>query len=251
MSMQDKDIIVEETVVVVETPAMRAPDMAGRGDLVSSFTTAVRDNPVSAALIGLGALWLFTGGGNVSLFGGRGRTSLVGTMAHGAGSVAHGASDVAHGAAHAMGRMGSSIASGMSSTASGFAEAVSDTASRMGEFVGSGLHGPGAGSEYRNPSFARPDEGGGMRAAMGHAVGGMTGGLQDMFERHPVALGVAGLALGAAVAASLPITATERETLGKANETVRSKLGEAAEQAKDMASAVVDELAGGAGRGPG
>ena len=78
----------------------------------------------------------------------------------------------------------------------------------------------------------------------------MTSGLQDMFERHPVALGVAGLALGAAVAASLPVTATERETLGKTNETVRTRLGEAAEQARDMASAAVDEVGRGTAEAP-
>ena len=32
---------------------------------------------------------------------------------------------------------------------------------------------------------------------MSDMAGGMTSGLQDMFERHPMALGVAGLALGA------------------------------------------------------
>lgn len=253
MSM-DNDFLVEETVVVVEAPAMRRRDMRGmdeRGDLVSSFTQAVRENPVSAALIGMGALWLFMGGGNMTLFGGRGRSSLVGSVAHGAGSVAHGASDMARGTAHAMSRMGSSLAAGVSSTASGFAEAVGDTASRMGGYVGSTLHGVDAQSAYRNPNFEGIDTGSGLRSTMGSSVSGMFGSLRDMFERHPVALGVAGLALGAAVAASLPITETERDMLGKANETVRSKLGQAAEQAKDMAVAAAEEVTGGSGHGPG
>ena len=246
MSMHDNDVLAEETIVVVEAPAMRAPQPA-RGDMMSAFTDAVRDNPIPAALIGMGALWLFAGGGNTSLFGGRGRASLVGNVAHGAGSLAHGAGDLAQGAAHSVGRMGSSLASGVSSAVGGFAETVSDTASHMGEYVSGALHGVDAQSEYRNPNFSRRGGSGGLRSSMG----GMTSGLADMFERHPVALGVAGLALGAAVAASLPLTSTERETLGKARDAVGDRLGEAASQAKDMASAAAGEVSRGTAHGPG
>ena len=250
MSFQDNDIVTEETVVVAGAPAMRAPG-SERNDFMSSLTEAVRDNPVPAALIGMGALWLFAGGGSMTLFGGRDRTSVLGAAAQGVGSVAHGASDMAHSAAHSMGRMGSSLASGVSSTVGGFAESVSDTASRMGDYVSDSLHGVDAQSDYRNPNFSdRPH--GSLRSSMNGMTDGMTSGLQQMFERHPMALGAAGLALGAAVAASLPLTATERDTLGKANETVRSKLGDVAEQAKDMASAAVQEVSGASqAHGPG
>ena len=158
MSFHDNDILTEETVVVVEAPAMRGPG-SSRNDFMWSLTDAVRENPVPAALIGMGAMWLFMGGGNMSLFGGRDRTSLFGTVAHGAGSVAHGAGDMAQSAAHAVGRMGSSVASGVSSTVGGFAEQVSDTASRMGEYVSNSMHGVDAQSDYRNPSFSGRQEG--------------------------------------------------------------------------------------------
>jgi hypothetical protein len=62
--------------------------------------------------------------------------------------------------------------------------------------------------------------------------------MQNLFERHPVALGLAGLALGAGVAASLPLTETERE----AGEAVRSKVSETASQAKEIAGAVAEEV---------
>jgi hypothetical protein len=236
----------EETIVVVEAPAMRGPNH-GRNDMMTALTDAVRENPVSAALIGMGALWLFAGGGNVPLFGGRGRQSLAGAVAQGAGSVAHGASDMAQSAAHAASRMGQSVASGVSSAVGGFAETVGDTASRMGDYVGSSLHDVDAQAAYRNPRFSH-DRG---EASLRSSMTGMTSSLQDMLERHPVALGVAGLALGAAVAASLPLTETERDTLGKANETMRSRLGEVAEQAKDMAAAAAAEVSSGGAQGPG
>jgi len=147
---------------------------------------------------------------------------------------------------HAVGNVGNSVATGISSTVDGFAESIGDTASRMGEYVRDSIGGVDSQSEYRNPSFS-----GGTTSNAS-----MVGGMRDLFERHPVALGVAGLALGAGIGASLPLTSTERDTLGKANDAMRSKLEEATAQAKDFASAAVQEvkqqgLGGNAGHGPG
>ncbi len=251
MSIQDTDFTRDggfrrETVMGSDAAAMRAPG-SGRNDFIASLSDAMRDNPIPAALIGMGALWLFAGGGSMTLFGGRGRGSILGSAAQGAGTLAQGASDMAQGAAHSVGRMGRSVASGVSSTVGGFAEAVSDTAGRMGEYVSDSLHGIDAEAGYRNPRFSSDGE-----PYLRSSLEGMTSGLQDMLESHPVALGVAGLALGAAVAASLPLTSTEREALGKANETVRSKLGEVAEQARDIASAAAQEVSGASqAHGPG
>lgn len=237
-----------ETDLGVE-PRRRYAMSSGRStDMMGALTDAVRENPVPAALIGMGALWLFMGGGNMSLFGGRGRSSLMGTVTSGAGSVAHGAGDMARSTAHAVSNMGNSVATGISSTVGGFAESVGDAASRMGEYVKDSIGGVDSQSDYRNPSFS-----GGMSDA---GSASMISGMRELFERHPIALGVAGLALGAGIAASLPLTSAEQDTLGKANDAMRSKLGEAAEQAKDLASAAVQEVkqqgfGGNSGHGPG
>jgi hypothetical protein len=221
----------------------RAP-YAGRrqGDIIGAFTDAVRDNPLPAALIGMGALWLFMGGNKVSLLGGHHRTSLLGTVAHGAG-------DVAQGATHMAGRMGSAVASGVSSTAStvgsGVSEAASrvgDAAGRMGDYVRGAVHGVDAQSEYHTLRDDQ-DEWGAVYERNGHDEGSSRGasmrhGMQDMFERHPMALGLAGLALGAGVAAALPLTQTERET----GEAARGKMSEAASRARELAGAVAEEV---------
>lgn len=205
-----------------------------RNDVVGSLTDAVRDNPAAAAIIGMGVVWLFMGGNRVSLLGSNGRTSALGAVAHGAGQAAHGAG-------HMASRMGGAVASTVSSAASSVSEGVTSAAHRVGEYVGGTVHGVNAEDEYRNGEWM--DDG--MRHAA-HARGpgrastirSVRDGLQDLFERHPVALGIAGLALGAGVAASLPLTDTERE----AGEAVRSKVSETASQAKEMAGAVVDEV---------
>ena len=39
---------------------------SGASDFVSGLQDAVRQNPVSAALVGMGLLWMFTGGNRLS-----------------------------------------------------------------------------------------------------------------------------------------------------------------------------------------
>src|ERR1700674_557062 len=70
----------------------RAGTTASRSgsDFVNALQDAVRENPISAALIGMGVLWMFMGGSNTTLFGGGGRKSIfrvVGQGAEEAGSV--------------------------------------------------------------------------------------------------------------------------------------------------------------------
>jgi hypothetical protein len=203
-------------------------------DIVGSLTDAVRDNPAAAALIGMGVVWLFMGGNRVSLLGNDGRTSALGAVAHGAGEVAQGAS-------HMASRMGGAVASTVSSAASSVSEGVSSATHRVGDYVGGSAHGVNAEDEYRNREWM---DDGMHHAARTHSpgqastIGSLRHGMQDLFERHPMALGLAGLALGAGVAASLPLTETERE----AGEAVRSKVSETASQAKEMAGAVADEV---------
>lgn len=218
--------------------------------MADSMMDAARENPMAAALIGMGVLWLFTGGNRVSLLGGDGRTSLVGTVAHGTGSVAKGA-------AHAAGRAGEAVSSTVSSAVSGVADSVSTAAHNVSGYVGGKVHGVDAQAAYHDPNLSADygdDWSGQERYDAAYGRGGrsfrnrhaplatLRDNMQDMFERNPVALGIAGVVLGAGVAASLPLTRQEQETLGAAGDAMRQKASEVAEQAKDVASAVVDEV---------
>ena len=189
-----------------------------RPDIVSSIADAARENPVSAALIGMGALWLFMGGNNMSLLGGKGRTSIIGAAAHGAGSMTAGA-------AHGVARAGSAVATGVGSAASRLSQDVSDGASQLGDYVAEAVHGVDAQREYRSADFPRA----------------VRGNIAGLFERHPLALGLAGLALGMGVAASIPLTEKEREALGNARDAVGDRVADATEQAKEFAGAMVTE----------
>ena len=69
--------------------------------------------------------------------------------------------------------------------------------------------------------------------------------LADLFERQPLMLGAIGLAIGAGMAASLPITDTEKKMMSEASDAVREKISEAAAeltgQVKEIADAALDE----------
>src|SRR3954464_12996559 len=105
------------------TAARHAP---GSGDFVNALQDAVRENPISAALIGMGVLWLFMGGSNTSLFGGAGRKSIFHTATQGAQQVGGAVREAAAHRGSAVGQAGSaSVAS--ASHAAGALQAASHT----------------------------------------------------------------------------------------------------------------------------
>ena len=82
---------------------------------------------------------------------------------------------------------------------------------------------------------------------VGDAYDNLRDNLSETFRRQPLALGVLGLAVGAAVAASMPVTETENEYLGKTSDLVKAKAGEIFEeksqQAGELGTKVVDAVA--------
>jgi hypothetical protein len=110
------------------------------------------------------------------------------------------------------------------------------------------VRGVDAESEYRNSAALRDEwdvntgrEWEDGRRNRAFSLGQVQQNMQDLFERHPVAIGVAGLALGAGLAASLPMTSREREMLGGASESLHDRAADMVGQAKEMAGAVADE----------
>ena len=211
--------------------AARSPRGGQGSDFVSALGQAVRDNPVSAALIGMGVLWLFTGGSNTSLIGGAGRTSIFRTARSGAGA----AELVRQTAGHAV--------SSLSSAASQTADAVQGTTARL---AGAGgrvattvgeVAAQGADKLVAGAATARDD-----LLQSGASLGsGLQRSLTDVFERQPLLLGVLGLGVGAVMAASMPTTETERAIMGEASDRARDTLSETAAEAAKTARSVLRE----------
>ena len=203
---------------------------------------AVRDNPLPAALIGMGVLWLFAGGSKMSLAGGHGRKSVFGAVEGGAGHVGSSVKYVANQAGAAI-----------STLAHGTADTVSGAAGRIGDLVStvSGQVADAASSAY---DAAGETVSSGMRALSGasqngystvnapaRAASALQQNLADLFDRQPLLLGAAGFALGAGIAASLPVSQAEKQAMGTASAFVHDKVSETATQVKDLANAALDE----------
>jgi hypothetical protein len=177
-------------------------------DFLKDVGDAARRNPVSTALIGMGLLWLFTGGKSVGragdLFRSAGLNRLPDT------------------AKDALGNVGSGLAAGAGSAR----DIANSTLSKVRE---------GAASSFDQASdFAQS-----MRER--DALQAARENLTELFRAQPLALGAIGLAIGAGIAAALPGTDVENSYLGEVSETVKSKTAELAGQQVDKAATLATD----------
>lgn len=150
-------------------------------DFVSAIGGAVRDNPLPAALIGMGLVWLLTGGKSPA-------------------KAAFGA------ASDGLSTLGAQVTEGVRSARG----AVFDTAASAVDGVRNGA------------SIAI------MRSTLG-----------DILQQQPLLLGAVGLAIGAGVGASLPISDYETEYLGGASAEFQFRARAAAGAQKEIATEVL------------
>jgi hypothetical protein len=204
-------------------------DISERGaDFVRDLGQAARNNPLSAALIGMGVLWLFTGNRPVERAGDFVRSGFdrmpdaAGNMYEAARSTVKSSADTVAGG----------IASAAESLRDGGAAAF-DGAARFG----------------RDQADAASEYGKSMRESGPAMFDTVRSNLSELFEAQPLALGAIGLAIGAGIAAALPPSEVEAAYLGETSDTVKAKAAEfAAEQtarattvAQDVMGAVTDE----------
>ena len=211
---------------------------AQRRDFLGDLTDAVRDNPLPAALIGMGILWMFTGGGKTSLgeaMTSRAPGSVAGSLARGAGKVGR---SMLHGA--------EALGSSMADVAQSSVEAVSEAAGRVGHaLTPSSTHESNEGyGSYSSKGYEWEEENDHSDYDMGTSrsfQSGLQQKLSEFLDQQPLVLGAAGLALGAGIAASLPMSGPESQAFGKISDDLRHKVSDAMTQVKDIAAAAVDE----------
>jgi hypothetical protein len=205
-------------------------DISEKGsDFVRDLGDAARRNPLSAALIGMGVLWLFTGG----------RTAeRVGDLVRGAGL-----DRVPDAAGNALDAARSTLRSGAES----IGDRVSSATGTLRDGGAAGLDRVArAGSEYADAAYDYaqniPDAGGALFNTARE-------NLSELFRAQPLALGAIGLAIGAGIAAALPATDVEAEYLGEASDAIKEQavdfaseqVTRAATVAEDVVTAVSDE----------
>jgi hypothetical protein len=219
------------------SPTARLSDpyrYSSRGDFIDELNGAIRDNPVPAALIGAGLLWMFMGGASKTLLGGASR-SLFSGLAHGAqqtGAAAYrGArgvgSMVAEGAsaiAETAGAAGSQAAGAMRNAADALSGAVSQTTSQATQMAKTGYDVAGNVIGAADDSMSR--HGSELSRQGAESYKGFQQALAGMLEKQPLLLGAVGIAVGAAIAASVPASNVENRLMGDTADSLKDKAQE-------------------------
>jgi hypothetical protein len=188
-------------------------------DFIRDLGDAARKNPLSAALIGMGVLWLFTGSRPVE------RAEEIVRRTAGFNRIPDAAGD-AFEAARSTFRtgadsIGESVTSAKDALRDRSANAI-DSAARFGRDYAD------TASEY-------------VSSEMFDTV---RSNLTELFRARPLALGAIGLAIGAGIAAALPPGEAEAAYLGETSDAVKAKAAEFAAEQTARATTVAEGVMG-------
>jgi hypothetical protein len=184
-------------------------------DFVGGLQDAVRQNPVSAALIGMGLIWMLTGGSRITA-----AAALMGPAARaaadGVGTALNAASGAAATAVETTRSLGTRAAEQTRDAVAQASDSVSELATNAYNAIkpGAQANNDGASDIPLSPIIAS---------------------LKDTFERQPLLLGAIGLAIGTAIATALPATKIESDFAGETADRVTA-------QVKDLASGTVEQV---------
>jgi hypothetical protein len=190
-----------------------------QGSFVDSVVMAARENPVAAALIGGGALWLLMG--NEKLKSAASSAAATAFPSADAGARSQRSAPSRYEATPApptapeMDHEGSSgVGDSLRHASNTASDAVSKAADEMKDWFGEG-------TVYARDNFSK----------LGEMLPGketFASSLSDLLERQPLVLGAVGLAIGAAVAGAFRTFDLENEWVGEYSDSVKEDLTERA-----------------------
>jgi hypothetical protein len=215
---------------------MNSTYQSAGSDFVRSLGDAARRNPVSTALLGMGVLWLISGGKPVDA-----ATKLA---KRGYDRLPNGATDWLEDGAQSVQRSVGAIGHRLSD--------VGDNAGSMLESATSKARETGSAALQRASrmtsdvtdvasEFARD-----LPSRSADLFSSARTRLNEMLDEQPLLLGAVGLAIGAGIAASLPATRIEAQYFGDTADEVKQKavafVGEQAEHLKGSAEQVLNSF---------
>jgi Protein of unknown function (DUF3618) len=241
---------------------------------VRNLRQQVVSNPVPVTLVGAGLAWLAMASRRPSDSGvGLGRAAqAAGAMATDAGRSLRDKVAVATGqwtgsateAGHEMREDWRDAADGASQAGNGWAEQARSAASRFGEQASetgarmqhSAAAAASAVNDAASTAYDAAAQGSRQGAEMfGRAAGTMSEAIAatgrtmtDLFKDQPLILAGVGLALGALLGASLPVTEAEDRLMGEASDATKREAGDFAQQQLDKGKAVGQEALNAASR---
>jgi hypothetical protein len=192
-----------------------------QGSFADGLAAAARENPLAAALIGGGALWLLIGSDKLK--------SAAGSVASAAAPLGDLGAQAQRSAASswndtygAMGnrasRMQEEAARGLYNARTAASDTMSGVAETVSERFDEGV--AGAREMFDRLGRALPS-----KEALRHAQSS----LSDLLERQPLVLGAVGLAIGATVAGAIAKSSLEDEWIGGLSDDLKADLKERAE----------------------
>ncbi|HZH25876.1 MAG TPA: DUF3618 domain-containing protein [Azospirillaceae bacterium] len=237
---------------------MRSPDGSSVG-----FTQTIRSNPVPIAMIGLGLGWLVMqrtgmfGGSSGHGAGGSGgafskvrdwtdrqtrgtRDSVRQAMAR-AGDTLHSATDKASDTLQHMRDRVSGGPSDTTNTTGGYTTGTGYAAT--GQSGGQSGPGYGAGSYGGATSAGHTAQESGTFTQVRSQFGKASGSLWHLVDEYPLAAGLMGLALGAAIGTAIPSTRYEDDLLGDVGDELRNRGLEYGAEAADRTLTIAQRAA--------
>jgi hypothetical protein len=189
---------------------------------VRDLGEAARQNPLSAALIGMGVVWLFTGGRTVERAGEFVRRG-------GFDRTADAANDTFETAR-------STVKSGTET----IGERVMAAKDALRDGGAGALNGAtGLGRDYADTATEYVSS---MPGAAAEMFDTLSSNLSNIFRAQPLALGAIGIAIGAGIAAALPSSEVEATYLGETSDTVKAKAAEFATEGVDRAAGLAGDV---------
>lgn len=201
-----------------------------------SLAAAVRENPLAAALIGGGAFWLLVGNDRLKNAASSATAAVSPIVDAGARNVRAAASKLeltsAPPTAPDLDHNGSfGVGDTLRQTASAASDAMSEATDKVRGHLDDGV----AFARKNLSSFGNPLPG---KETFTKAQSSLT----EALERQPLALGVVGLAIGAAVAGAFPTSDIENQSVGELSDTVKADLNRRAGAVSQSLSEASDTL---------
>jgi hypothetical protein len=190
-------------------------------DFIHDLGDAVRKNPVSAALIGMGVLWLFSGRTSAARAGEFVRTGLD--------RLPDARGDAFEGARSTLGSGTASVGERVASVTGAMSDGAADTLNSAARY----------GWEYADSASGYVASIPGTGFEVFHTV---RSNLSQVFKAQPLVLGAIGLAIGVGIAAALPATELESDYLGEASDAAKAKASEFASAQADRVTAVAGDV---------
>jgi hypothetical protein len=216
---QVKDGISDATIGRVKTMAQKAADRVS--ETRQTITNTVRENPIPAAMVGIGLGWLIWSGRQQGAFGSRSRY---------AGRVERGRSDVPAGYAEG----------------TEFSGPYAEPSAAYGAAEGAFERAAGIGENVKEKAGELADRAQNVAGTVAEQTRTQTRRVQEQFYENPLAIGTATLALGLAAGLAAPPTRREAQLVGDARDKlvdrVRNVARETGDKVQHAAERVVDEM---------